>query len=1405
MFKKAEQMIGEICRKIRCSANVGKKAMAITLAAAVLLCGLPAVSASADAEDNCTDSGITFTIDNGNAEVLASGKGYSGALVIPATVLDSGQTYSVTEIDEYAFMGCASLTSVSIPASVTDFSIDSAPFYGCTALTDIEVDPANSVFCSIGGVLFEKDLSNQGKLYLGAYPAAKTDTQYTVPDNTDTIIPGAFMGCVNLHRMNLPDTLTKIGDRAFYGCTSLTDITLPAALTEIDDEAFYGCTNLTDITFQGSTPPDWSYYIFEQDNFPIAFHVPEGSESNYISAFADYYEPGDISVNGQSSGAVPDKTCYLGGRGGSSSSSSTASDPLKIEVQNNGDVGLFFWQRMNWDDTDEPAQYGYQNQYYDDTCCGTNLYFVKDSQQYRVQSDYCSEWFGNVMPDGCSSKVLGNGQQTASGNTITTTWQADGGNLTLKQEITYQPGQAYYQKKWTVTNSGSEGYSDIRLIHGGDTYFGGDDDSRSYWNSQTRMVYVRNQDMTHYGLLGFYGSNETPADHYFSGMYNEGDTEANSGSLSDTADGDYEDAGYQLQWDKSTLAAGASWTVTSYEQITGPGMVQVLTPSEQITAPGGTVTYEFTVQNFSQNSETYQLNAVSENGWQTSITEGSSVTVEPNGGSRVIHVNVKVPADTANSASDKITLTASSAGGSASASTKTVVDSSLPSILSVTSNSIVSAAATSMNVNVRTANVPNGTSITVSLLDADKAPLDPAVTVSGVTTGNSTAVSLPISGNLSDGTYHLAVSVDGITAVHNSTELSISSSVSTCTVLFDSNGGSPVASQTDAAVGGRIWEPKDPTQQGKTFGGWYRDKTFSKAWDFSSDVAEGDMTLYARWILNSPSSLRWEGTKAAWDSIDGASGYSVTLLKDGTPVAAESTGTGQTSYDFEEVLKKSGNGGYTFTVTAIGDGTAATDSDTSAESESYTYAGGSESSGHLISSFDPLASSIRNKTVAYGTPSTSLNLPETLSATVDNVPGILVPVLRWESSPAYDGGTPGTYIFTAVLPGGYTLFGSTAFPQVAVTVQSKSSDNHSNDTGSSSSASTTSAQTTQTQVDAASNTATVTTVPNSVMQSGDTTQIGVTVPSVAEGTGGSLDAGKAGKVEINLPESMIVQQLSSKQNVDVTLTVPSSVAQQTNSNTAVDIQVGSNVFAAAKAAGTDLVIDIKDADTQKLAYTWTFKGEDLAKSTTQVSDVNIAMAIRLTTEVQQVNQLTPDNTGLVLMFDHSGSLPSTASLTFSAKEKGFKPGQKLYFYFYNASAGQLESQAQEYTVDADGNVTVQISHCSDYVLLPNKARTITLDTRSYTMPVGNSYITGVKLTGVSGAKLKAYSSTKGIADVTVLKNGNVMATGKKAGMTYVMIDIYDNKNKFLTHASVRLIITNSGKSNGNSWRQFGIF
>lgn len=553
--------------------------------------------------------------------------------------------------------------------------------------------------------------------------------------------------------------------------------------------------------------------------------------------------------------------------------------------------------------------------------------------------------------------------------------------------------------------------------------------------------------------------------------------------------------------------------------------------------------------------------------------------------------------------------------------------------------------------------------------------------------------------------------------------------------------------------------------------------------------------------LPAPTGLFWDDTTAEWGEVTGASGYTVTLYKDGSVFDTESTAAGETSYNFKDKIKEGGDGDYVFTVIAKGSDSVA-DSGASPASAKY----GDTSGGGTVTSFDPLSPSVKKQTVSYGTALSSLNLPQKLKAVVDGVSGIFVKVAQWVSDITYNPYAAGTYHFTPVLDSGYEIKDSGInLPEITVTVKGKN-NNHSS--GSKTNHTAPAAPATTVSVDSSANTATVKTRADNVTVNGNTAEITAIVSTVTAdttGTNAALDTGKQAKVEIDLPKDTVIQQLTAKKNVDLTITVPSNVAKDAIANMATNIRVDTDILAAAKTNQADLTIRIKDADTQQIAYTWTFKGEDLAKSTIPVTDVNISMAVRLTTEVPQVNKVTPDNKGLVLIFDHSGVLPSTANVTFSAKEKGFQPGQNLYFYYYNSTTGQIESQGQQRTVDTDGNVTVQITHCSNYVLLQNPVRTITLDTRTYTLSPKQSYITGVNLTGISGAKVKAYSSTKDVASVTVQSNGNVKATGLKQGLTYIMIDVYDSKNKFLTHASVRLTVKNGEKPNGNSARQYGIF
>ena len=65
-------------------------------------------------------------------------------------------------------------------------------------------------------------------------------------------------------------------------------------------------------------------------------------------------------------------------------------------------------------------------------------------------------------------------------------------------------------------------------------------------------------------------------------QYSTGNGYASSrANLPNTVNPSYLDAGYYLQWDRATLAPGASWTIDAYETWSAAGPLQILAPSRE--------------------------------------------------------------------------------------------------------------------------------------------------------------------------------------------------------------------------------------------------------------------------------------------------------------------------------------------------------------------------------------------------------------------------------------------------------------------------------------------------------------------------------------------------------------------------------------------------------------------------------------------------------------------------------------------------------------------------------------------------------------------------------------------------------------------------------------------------------
>lgn len=112
----------------------------------------------------------------------------------------------VTEIKEFAFSWCDSLSEVRLSENITRISISA--FQGCVSLKSI-----------------------------------------TIPQRVTIIDEQAFSKCTALEEVVLPDTMYWLSNECFDGCESLKEIDIPASVEIIDAMAFSNCTALAEIRF----------------------------------------------------------------------------------------------------------------------------------------------------------------------------------------------------------------------------------------------------------------------------------------------------------------------------------------------------------------------------------------------------------------------------------------------------------------------------------------------------------------------------------------------------------------------------------------------------------------------------------------------------------------------------------------------------------------------------------------------------------------------------------------------------------------------------------------------------------------------------------------------------------------------------------------------------------------------------------------------------------------------------------------------------------------------------------------------------------------------------------------------------------------------------------------------------
>ena len=202
-------------------------------------------------------------ITGGNALTSIATSAFSECGGLISILLSS----TLETIGANAFNGCSSLLTVNIPQNVS--SIGLAAFRNCSKLTAFTVNSQNENYTAENGVLFSLS-ENGNKTQLIAYPAAKTDKSYKIPDGVLVAASYSFFGAKNLESVEMGTEMLDIRSYAFSDCSVLSSVTLGATVSNIGECAFLNCTSLNNIKIGRS--------VNSIGNHALGYYYVESSE-----------------------------------------------------------------------------------------------------------------------------------------------------------------------------------------------------------------------------------------------------------------------------------------------------------------------------------------------------------------------------------------------------------------------------------------------------------------------------------------------------------------------------------------------------------------------------------------------------------------------------------------------------------------------------------------------------------------------------------------------------------------------------------------------------------------------------------------------------------------------------------------------------------------------------------------------------------------------------------------------------------------------------------------------------------------------------------------------------------------------------------------------------------------------
>ena len=227
-----------------------------------------------------------YSNGDGTCSFIGRGTCTDADIIIPAK---SPNGDAVTKIMSGGFFADEALVAIYVPESVLEITTDG--WSASPNFASISISPNNTVYASVDGVLYNKNLTTLIK-----YPVAKVGATFDIPASVTTIGFGAFANATNLTSVSIPASVQTIETSAFMSCSALTSITIPDGVTTISGGVFANCRSLSVINLPESITS------IEENAFGYCealtrFSVPSGVTSIPKDAFSNCKSLADIKLH----------------------------------------------------------------------------------------------------------------------------------------------------------------------------------------------------------------------------------------------------------------------------------------------------------------------------------------------------------------------------------------------------------------------------------------------------------------------------------------------------------------------------------------------------------------------------------------------------------------------------------------------------------------------------------------------------------------------------------------------------------------------------------------------------------------------------------------------------------------------------------------------------------------------------------------------------------------------------------------------------------------------------------------------------------------------------------------------------------------------------------------------------